>query len=485
MRPHVSRPKSVLVPWASVALLLGGCNVLTGRDGPVVIPEGDAGGILPGVDGGLPTGTDASVGVDAASGVDATAPVGDGAVAEAGPRAPDDFDCDGTWADLTHVDPRCNQRKIFVVKEDVIDADFVSIATNGSGTVAIAFDAYNGADQAEFVLRTFPTSAMPTAATGATARVDGPFGTVYGVHGSVKARTGADSFAVAYLSVHDGSAIWRKYDVGSGFSPEEKVGSGATAASFTSMAVNGTNDAHVVYFNATSGKLVARTRTDTTGVWSAPTTPGSSYVDRTAPDVGRNEIVLDPTGTPIVGYVASRFDEESTVQCTELQGALWGNVRTLAQNMATGFAGHSLGFAVGPDLRHAVYYVDIPTRPQAALVYTTHAGISDIPSESVIDGVVERYDGRLVEGAAIAVDGYGLVHIVYSHVSSTGSSLTYRRQVQRGNSTVWLEDQIVHDVFSRDYRVKVALTVDAKGRPFIAFVNEKDLTVRYATRFDR
>ncbi len=128
------------------------------------------------------------------------------------------------------------------------------------------------------------------------------------------------------------------------------------------------------------------------------------------------------------------------------------------------------------------------TLQRAELRLATWERSGDAPSIELLDQSIPFDDAtHPAYRVAMAVDRWGLIHLVIVRPSAAGAGyLEYKRQARGSDgTTTWLSDIIDPDVISDASRALVDLVVDDRGRPHIAYVSGKDLKVRYATRYDR
>ncbi|MCK5800808.1 MAG: hypothetical protein KAI47_26655, partial [Deltaproteobacteria bacterium] len=81
-----------------------------------------------------------------------------------------------------------------------------------------------------------------------------------------------------------------------------------------------------------------------------------------------------------------------------------------------------------------------------------------------------------------------LAVILPSPKTSPGTSLgvlEYRRQVLIAGNKTWITDVVDDDVVSVETASHVALWVEPRGRPHIAYFNGRTKKLMYATRDDR
>ena len=88
--------------------------------------------------------------------------------------------------------------------------------------------------------------------------------------------------------------------------------------------------------------------------------------------------------------------------------------------------------------------------------------------------------------SALAVDGYGLLHLAYVRpTSDTRCVIGYMRQTRKAGVVTWLDDGVADNLPCEDYTgVVIALAVDEKGRPHIGYAVAGQ-GLFYASRFDR
>lgn len=465
------------------AALTSACGLLIGADwDSEPMPLGDDAGDARG-GGGEP---------DAASPPDAGR--------EGGGAPPRDFECAGAWSAPGPTAPECAPRVVTVVDPDPLAfVNGVSIARTRAGRVGITYN-YETAEEGEMRLTQF-VPASPGFTPSMTPRP-----TTRYLHTGARSRivaTGDDDFEVLAHDVDDGSPIGDVVVV--------KLAAGSTHWSHPQLVAGGVpSPSELALAVGPSGELYAAVRVET-GATDAGTIaklaafkrpPGGSFsalpnivdgltIDR-APGVGASSLNVDATGLLHVAYHACVGLSCSTLRYRTLSGSAWSSPHTIDQSIKE-IAGFDPSIAVaapGPK-KHAAYFVRRAAgggRGEAELRVAAWTLTAEQPTIELLAQRIISDDPRSPRyRVAMAVDPYGLLHVVYVHASSDGSPLRYLRQTRLDDGRVaWLRDTIDPDVSSiATATAPIAIVVDDDARPHIAYVSGQDPRLRYATRYDR
>lgn len=446
------------------------------------------------------------------TGPDADAPPGeppgddddDDAIASDPPDAgepPEDFSCERDyWILPEKKRPECASRQVRVLATQVVGNRSVSIARTPAGRVGISFDA--DTDAATTKLRIAHFKPGKPDFTPEIVERDSPDLRHVGDPSRIAA-SAPDTFHVLAFDVGDtlsiGLVTSQRLVNGKGpLTEPESLVTGVAAPTELGFAVDSKKTAYALVRVATpndKAKLLAFQKPND-GAWSSlPDMPSLGYglLPKEAPASGASSLFIDDRDQLHVLYHhnESRFD--STPRYHMLAGASWSYRKTIDNNVTNGWCGFSPRLAVFGTRKYALYFFNRRTEntpsPYAELRLSTWAGEDDEPTHEVLDQQIPSTSTLTPRyAAAMAIDKYGLLHlaIVRPSPNEQHGYLEYRRQQRvEGGGTRWVSDVVDDDVLSVEWGASVDLLVDEDARPHIAYVSGKDLSLRYASRFDR
>jgi hypothetical protein len=208
-----------------------------------------------------------------------------------------------------------------------------------------------------------------------------------------------------------------------------------------------------------------------------------------APGVGAASLLFDSAGKQNVlfHYCDSPYGSQPLYHVFD--GSLWSAKKTVDNGGSLGFSGFSPRLAVHGSQKIAAFFFRKDAQAEfstADLRVVRWSTTIDVPQITIVEEAIASPKLLPRYRLAMAVDAYGLVHLAVIHPSSPGGTLAYYRETPvPGGGTKWLRDTVDDDVLGADQDGAVDLVVDAKGRPHIAYRSGMDLSVRYATRYDR
>jgi hypothetical protein len=405
------------------------------------------------------------------------------AAPDAQPGAPIDFECSEPWtrgASRTHAE--CLPRQVVVIESGVADPTSISVAHTAAGRVGISYEYPQGADVSELHLALFPGATLPSpSAAPITILSDGPMDRV-GVRNALAA-SGTDDLYLAYLEVSSfGNAVnYCRVGACQPSSIEQVVGNFASSGEL-SITVDSTGKATVAAFNPSTGILSSYQRTST---WSAAKTIKSG-IDTAAAGAGQVRLVTDANDLPVAALHFTMAVGQAQPRYSEFDGTFWSTPKTVDNAGVNGLFGFSIGVGLYSGMHYSAYFGQSGAGVVDLRLASWRAN-SDVPDVSVVVQALPVADfANPLHRSAIAVDKWGLVHLAILEPQSPGGGvLEYRRQVVVGGATKWIADIIDDAAVGSGDPSLVDLVVDDSGRPHIAYFNQANGKVFYATRFDR
>ena len=458
--------------------------------------SGDAGGA-----GGKDSATDVAVPHDATTHeADVRTPEASADVAQ----PPSDFACTKAWSSPPGSgDPRCEGiRTVSLVATGTVTVGGVSIALTSAARLGIAYDTIAPVDAQGVQVATFvvPTTAaaplMPTL-------VGIGFGeqSHAGQAHAIAASGAADVLHVVYVDEDEDEVLYRQIVAGGATATAtELVATGVGAGSYVSLAASATGTVRAVYYVPSFGAVRSAAR-NAGGGFATPSEIVTGLVAG-APGVGQSALTFDDQETPNVLFQSCPTAGFSTPTWVTFSGS-WSLEKTIDNNVLNGFAGYSPSIVVSNATKYASYFfvaANQTFQPTAELHVASWQLASDTPTVSIVDNAIPASDPAEDAGAvdfrfsaALAVDGFGLLHMVVVRPDAMNqiASVEYVRQTQSsGGSITWLTDTIDENALGTDLTATApnafaAIVVDAAARPHIAYRSGKDGNVYYATRFDR
>jgi hypothetical protein len=238
-------------------------------------------------------------------------------------------------------------------------------------------------------------------------------------------------------------------------------------------------------------KLTVRRKTAGEGSFDPLPDLATDLLPGAAPETGAGSLAVDRAGQLHVAY--HHCDDafgRSSPRYRSFDGQAWTAPKALA---VTGShqAGAGLRFSLSGTRKLASFFFRKQFQtvdPTADLHLVSWELATEPPALEIVDQALPSPETGTRYRAAMAVDGFGLVHvaIVRPLPGNKTGTLEYLRQTRSSDGVVrWLTDIVDPDVVSESDGAFVDLVVDDAGRPHIAYQSGADLAVRYATRFDR
>ncbi|AKU98602.1 hypothetical protein AKJ09_05266 [Labilithrix luteola] len=419
----------------------------------------------------------------------------DGGENDGGDLPPPDTSCGEAWTLKTKNDPSCAKRTSVTLDSfDTLDAQRVSIAATSAGRVGIATDNTIDVDQSEMLLGHFVPD-KPGFNVSLLRRRPTLALYKWGYRTKVVA-SGTDTLGVASFDVDatsdSGNIVFVEHAAGaSSFTTPELVAESVGSVHAQLDAVSdGAGTVYVAFLAHTgpdAANVTARGRTPggTFKAWGDIVT--SLYLGATAPStVGAVSLSLLPSGIP-QALVHAAQGVNSTPAYATYAGPGWTGPCNLANEQNNGVFGRDPRTASQADTKFATYFGQEANQPagskQDVLTLATWQADCKAVTIETIDAIPASSNAH----AAMAVDRFGLVHLVWTSPDTPQScTLHYRRQVRDGKGTVsWLDD-VIDDaaVTTASQATLIDIVVDIHARPHIAYITS-DGHVHYATRYDR
>jgi hypothetical protein len=442
------------------ALALAGCNALLGTDegqgrSPSSSTSPDPSSSAS--DGGIARGTD--------GGEDASSPG----------EPPEDHVC-GSWAERP--EGPCTNRRVYEVEKNALGSDGLAIerATDGHVTIAVSRETL------------FTDESKIDLARIDDAHPDKPdihsFGTDLRAYGPVSLAKWKDNhLLLAYQNVTDQQIFVVEVTAEGPLGDGDLIASNVVSKGYVSLATHAGTTAHIAYFDPSTNMLYSRSKASSAGQWSARATIDGPFVTDGLVGAGQVSLVSDEDGNAHVGYHYAWDRASAKPAFKDWNGTTWGPRKTTSS--LSGEIGYSVAFGTFGVQRFAAYFGPTTAMGNRQLRFSSwQAG--DTPSAfSVLDDNVSIPDALAPNtSVAMAVDRFGLVHLVVAIPNGGTTDIFYERQ-DPTNKTSWLTDLIDERPFKNgDPPTRVAITLDDHSRPHIAYYTGSDVTVRYAAIFD-
>lgn len=460
------------------------------------VPPGSEDASTPGDDAAVVDPTDGATPVDAGS--DSVADAGD--AGGGGVDSPPDVACalatDG-WNRATKANAACADRRVFrldgwTTSDSPLFAKAVSIAVAKNGRVGLAVNGFSGTEEGNLFVRTF----VPSNAAFTSVLVKGNPGPFENVGDAVRIAAGNDdTFHLIYqknLSENGGPVIYRRLPASNTFGPENQLVSVGHGTHLGIAVSPTTSDIALSYYTppetvGVSGRIESVIRPDATQTFGSPALVQGSFSRDGARGNGQHVLAYDAAGAVRIAYNISQGFSSSSPKFAELAGNSWRQPKTIDNIGLGGLAGYSVGLVMVGQTKYVSYHYRKEGTTTAELRIANWVGESSTPSYDVRDLGIRATDPTQPQySSALAVDGYGLLHLVYVRpTSDTRCNIGYMRQTRKGGVVGWLDDGVASDLICEDEGgVVVSLAVDGKGRPHIGYAVQAT-GVFYASRFDR
>ncbi len=411
--------------------------------------------------------------------------------------APVDRACAEAWTMEAKTDSGCSPRQVRLVDPDVaIDATGVSIARTPAGRVGIVYNAESSSSAGAMRLVTFTPAAPGFTAPKITFRAARDY-----QHLGFATRIAASAPDTLHVLAHDvqdidGVGDLRVFELAAsatGFSPPELVIPSVRQDTELGFAVDpsGTTFVSARVTSASNKTRLAAFRQVGSGAYEPLPDLASAILPQGVAAAGATSLHVDGSGRLHALYQTAEFPGASNPRYHTFDGEEWSYRKTLDNQRREGIAGYSPRIATFGNKKLAVYFFRRSGQPAgsatAELRLATWEGTDDAPEVQVLKSGISAPEATSPRyRVAMAVDGFGLVHLALVFPSNAGEGrLEYRRQVLVAGSKSWLTDTIDDNVLSETSDAHVDLVLDEAARPHIAYRSGKDLRVRYATRFDR
>ena len=399
--------------------------------------------------------------------------------------SPPDFQCP-RWTQEPR-DPDCSPRRTFVLeKQTVVDSSNLRLAV-GAGSVAIAYNAMLSADEGQIHVMRFPGDTVSTQPLVISETQFDNVGLSLDVAAGVQGE-----FSLAYQTAPSNEITYRTFGLAGPATPPELVTGGIAEPSSIAVTVAPSGEARVTYSSPGQRSIFSKAK-PADGTWQAASLV-TTYRDNddgggptSVPGAWQVSAVSDETGSTHAAFHAPRSGGHSEPRYTQLAGTIWTDSKVLDNAAGTGTSGFSIALGLAGSTHYAAFY----SRPQSAtvadLLLASWTGRDSTPTILRVDQNIpsESVDAPRYR-VAMAIDRWGLVHLVMAHPGPGGGAIEYRRQSRHAGQVTWLSDIIDQDVVSDiSGPAMVAIAISPNGRPHIAYYRASDNTVVYATRTDR
>ncbi|WP_394830318.1 hypothetical protein LVJ94_27800 [Pendulispora rubella] len=454
------------------ACALDGCNDFRTDGGPT------------GVEAGKDTqAAEASPGIDAA--MDGTADAHDGSPTDDSPL---DFECP-RWTKEPR-DPDCAPRRTFVLeKNTAIDSSTLRVAVGAPDRIAIAYNAMQSADEGHIHVFRFVGDAVSTQPLVISETQFDNVGF------SLDIVAGPDSeFSLAYQTAPSNEIVYRTVAQSGPPSPTQLVVGGMADPASMALTVAPSGEVRATYSSPGQRSIFSKAK-PRGGTWGAATLVASYRDDddgggsTSVPGAWHVSAVSDESGSTHAAFHAPRAKVYSEPRYTQFTGTAWNDSKVLDNSVGTSTAGFSIALGLVGTLHHAVFYHRALSATVADLRLASWTGGDSLPTIQILDQNIPSANANAPRyRVAMAIDRWGLVHLVVARPSPTGAGgeIEYLRQSRRGGQVSWLSDIIDDDILSDVSGAPlVAIAIGPNGRPHIAYYRASDNSMVYATRTDR
>jgi hypothetical protein len=363
------------------------------------------------------------------------------------------------------------------IRKGILAPQGLAIERSKSGRVTIAFPHPVTADLSALDMVQFDDPKTPTVTT-----IDNDSGLAN--YGAVAlSKWGDDHFLLAYHSMTAGEVDVVELGPAGPVGTADPIATQLTTKTYVTLASNAAGGAVVAYFDPTNAALYSRQKKTSTGKWSEPAQIESGFVTDGLAGSGQVSLALDDVGNAHVAYHRATYRTTSEPDYRATAGGTWG----LRQSIDTPGSGDGYGIAFGlfEQSRFFAYYAPSGTSETVrTLSFATMSGTAKSKLE-VLEKTIDIADPLKPNTAvAMAVDSFGLAHLVTAFPLAAWTEIRYQRQAMSNGQIGWLTDTI--DLLPTDgSQALVAITVDEKSRPHIAYHSDADGIVHYATIFDQ
>lgn len=450
------RSSGPLVRTGACAVLLVGCNALLGTANgekakgdarPNETSEEDGGTSLrPGEDGGVPR------------------------------EHPPDFACVRViWAQGTD-DPSCQARRVSTITKSIHAPGSLAIERTRSGRTVIAYPHPEGMEGGFVEVAQLTGPEKPTVTSIGTEGMS-----TYQM--LALARLGADNVLLAYHWASAGTLSVVELGAKGAVRMAEDVVTNLSSSIYVDLATDANGAAHVAYFDPATKTLASKTKKNAAASWSSRTEIDKGFVVDGPAGSGQVSLAVDDLGNSHVAYNKATSQALSSAFYKAAVDGRWGSLpRTVEMGGTTGY-GITLG--VFGEERFTAYYAPGTLDRYRQLHFASWSGTS--PSSNIILDDSIRVDDPLTPNTAVAmaVDDFGWVHLVTAFPTGYDTEIRYTRQALVDGKLRFITDTVDSlPVTEGVSPTLVAIVVDEKSRPHIAYHSGVDDTVHYATIYD-
>jgi hypothetical protein len=402
-------------------------------------------------------------------------------VDQAQPDAPppiiNDFECTEAWTVQDKAEPTCAPRTVEVIATGVVDPSAVAITGAASGRIGILYNTMLWADEGHLIVVT-KDGGPPQSIT-----IQEGIGERVGVAAKIAADS-TGTLHLAYLTHSDSSdaVYYQHLSAGGQLYPKEPVIVDAAGVEQVGLAVAPGGEAHVLYYDALQGELLARRR-DVAGDWSKPIYVKSGFGSG-VPGAGQVDVVMDSRDVPHAAYHYVITALHSNPNYSAFGATSWNMPKTVDNATPSGISGWSPSLALHGNEHLVTYFTIRDTTAELRLARWIAADA--IPQVNVLTSVQGVDPATPSFRSAMAVDSLGYVHLaVLLRRTEYEARLEYWRQYPRGDEVVWLRDTVDPSAVKPGVVPLVDLHMDGQDRPHIVYYNSENGKVLYATRDSR
>lgn len=262
----------------------------------------------------------------------------------------------------------------------------------------------------------------------------------------------------------------------------EDIATDLPAAIELDVATNGNGVALVTYFDSVTKTLAVKTKKNASSAWSPRVEIDKDFVLDGPAGSGQVSATLDDVGNAHVAYNKAVNRASSTPYYRASIAGGWTGRHIIEWG---GTAGYGIGLGVFQEDRFAAYYAPGSYDKYRRLHFASWSG-----NTSATPAIIENdimVDDPLSPNTAVslAVDDFGWVHLVTAFPVAYDIEVRYTRQAMIDGKLRFITDVV--DALPAKKSMsspRVAIVVDERSRPHIAYHLGSDDVVRYATIYD-
>ncbi len=414
---------------------------------------------------------------------------------------PADFVC-RVWQDgaaPTDGGVGCSLRRRISLETRILLTNKPSIAVTTTGRIVAAYGDYLFDSVSQLDVTHF-TAATPVLGGRKTERIGSDLEGMAGWRTAVVSGDGDEAHVFSHDlggNVRAGPLLYRRL-IGGTIAPEQTVTTNVPRASPFAAAAARQGELLVTYLRpngtdaASGGVVVSHHRGAPTAAFGPAVVASSTVVQETTPWAGASSLSVDQNRLFFLAYcdapspLGQPYGILKSKTLSAAGGGAWEGVRTVHNGIPDGVSGQDPVLVVRGSTKFASYfYAKSNARSAELLVSSWQSDTGPVKTEAATSGLEVPFGKPTTYAQAMAVDSFGLVHIVYFSAFAGIDNIFYLRQAVVEGAPQWIEDIVDSDVNEPGLPGLVAITLDANDRPHILYHSHKRATLYYATRFDR